>query len=91
MSVHDGALGSCAYGAECGYVIGCLCGCCGIIHCDCDDDTMAGDENEFTDVTCQCCGEYESECPCEFEHVSGDDRQSGPWEDTVCVTHQRRA
>lgn len=39
------ARGSCSYGAECGYLEDCVCGCCLVVHeCECDDNFEAGDE-----------------------------------------------
>jgi hypothetical protein len=36
---RERAVGSCKYGAECGYVLDCECDCCCIDHpCECEDD-----------------------------------------------------
>lgn len=42
-----GNLGSCKYGAECGYVLDCECDCCCIDHpCECDEDLCDDGDND---------------------------------------------
>jgi hypothetical protein len=40
---------------------------------------------------CHCCGAPEgTACVCDVELVSGNDQETGPWEERVCLSHERR-
>jgi hypothetical protein len=42
------------------------------------------------DRICECCSKEEYQCECTIDEVRGNDPETGPWAETVCLDHGRR-
>jgi hypothetical protein len=56
-------------------------------HLEANRHRMKRREPEF----CRCCGAPEgTDCDCDVQRFSGNDPETGYWEEDACVSHERR-